>query len=121
VELAAVCASAWPLFPNLLAGAAMLLVRRQKEVKAGDAIRDVVAEFYPRSTVAHLYLTRPFLWGERLQVLRGEAKIITWLLAVPVTSGELLCLEKQGDDGLEQLYRQRQIDMYSLNRATWVG
>ncbi len=121
VELAAVCASDQPLFPNILAAAAMLLVRQRKEVKAGQAIRDVVAEFYPRATVSHLYLTRPFLWGERLQMLRGAEKNITWFLAVPVTSGELLCLETQGGGGLEQLYRQRQIDMYSLGRATWVG
>ena len=73
----------------------------------------------PALPSSHLYLTRPFLWGERLQ-LRGEAKNITWLLAVPVTSGELLYLETQGGDGLEQLYRQRRIDMYSLGRATWL-
>ncbi|MGO9111365.1 MAG: suppressor of fused domain protein, partial [Thermoguttaceae bacterium] len=99
VELAAVCASDQPLFPNILAAAAMLLVRQRKEVKAGQAIRDVVAEFYPRATVSHLYLTRPFLWGERLQMLRGAEKNITWFLAVPVTSGELLCLETQGGGG----------------------
>ena len=121
VELAAVCAADRPLFPNILAAAAMLLVRQQKEVKPGDAIRDVVAEFYPRDPVSHLYLARPFLWGQRLQTLRGEEKNITWLLAVPVTSGELLCLETQGDSGLEQLYLQRRIDMYSLGRATWIA
>ncbi len=121
VELAAVCASDRPMFPNILAAAAMLLVRRRKAVKPGDAIRDVIAEFYPRASVSHLYLTRPFLWGERLEMLRGEAKNISWLLAVPVTDGELLCLETQGDAGLEQLYRQRRIDMYSLGRGTWLG
>jgi hypothetical protein len=121
VELAAACASDWPLFPNILAAAAMLLVRQQKIVQAGDVIRDVVAEFYPRANVAHLYLTHPFLWGQRLQSLRGEAKNITWLLAVPVTSGELLCLETQGNEGLEQLYHQRRTDMYSLGRATWLA
>jgi hypothetical protein len=120
VELAAACALDRPLFPNLLAAAAMLLVRQQKEVKPGDCIRDVVAEFYPRTAVSHLYLTRPFLWGERLNLLHGEDKNVTWLLAVPVTSGELLYLETQGDAGLEQLYRQRRIDMYSLGRATWL-
>ena len=49
VELAAACAADRPLFPNILAAAAMLLIRRQKEVKPGDAIRDVIAEFYPRA------------------------------------------------------------------------
>ena len=121
VELAAACASDWPLFPNILAAAAMLLVRRQKEVKPGDAIRDVVAEFYPRATrVASLSRPARFFGASGCKSLRGEAKNITWLLAVPVTSGELLCLETQGDDGLEQLYRQRRIDMYSLERATWL-
>jgi len=121
LELAAVCSSDRPLFPNVLAAAAMLLTRQQTEVKAGHAIRDVVAEFYPRATVSHLYLTRPFLWGERLQVLRGAEKNITWFLAVPVTSGELLYLETQGNDGLEPLYRQRRVDMYSLGRASFAG
>jgi hypothetical protein len=121
VELAAACATDRPLFPNILAAAAMLLVRQQKEVKPGNAIRDVIAEFYPRATVTHLYLTRPFLWGQRLDLLRGEAKNITWFLAVPVTSNELLCLETEGGDGLEQHYRQRRIDMYSLDRATWLA
>ena len=121
VELAATCASDRPLFPNILAAAAMLLIRQQKEVKPGNAIRDVVAEFYPLATVSHLYLTRPFLWGQRLDLLRGEAKNITWFLAVPVTSDELLYLETQGDDGLEQLYRQRRIDMHSLGRVTWLA
>jgi antitoxin YqcF len=121
VELAAACAQDRPLFPNILAAAAMLLIRRQQEVKPGSCIRDVVAEFYPRAPVSHLYLTRPFLWGERLISLRGEAKNIVWLQAVPVASGELLYLESHGDDGLEQLYRQRRIDMYSLGRATWLS
>jgi len=120
VELAAICASARPLFANILAAAAMMLIREQKVVNPGDAIRDVVAEFYPRASVSHLYLTRPFLWGERLQVLRGGAKDIAWLLAVPVTSGELLYLETQGEGGLEQLYRQRRIDITSLGRPTWL-
>ena len=121
VELAAACAADRPLFANILAAAAMLLVRQRKEVKPGDAIRDMVAEFYPRATVSHLYLARPFLWGQRLDLLRGESKNIAWLLAVPVSSDELLRLETQGADGLEQLYRQRQIDMYSVDRATWLA
>ena len=121
VELAAACASDRPLFPNILAAAAMLLIRQEKEVKAGDVIRDVVAEFYPRASVSHLYLARPFLWGQRLDLLRGEAKNIAWLMAVPVTGDELLHLETEGDDGLEQLYHQQRVDMFSLGRATWLA
>jgi hypothetical protein len=120
VELAAACASDRPLFPNILAAAAMLLIRRQVAVSPGDAVRDVITEFYPRAAVSHLYLTRPFLWGERLNLLQGAAKSISWLLAVPVTSDELLQLETQGDAGLEQLYRQRRPDMYNLGRVTWL-
>lgn len=120
VELAAACASAWPLFPNILAAAAMFLIRRQAAVSPGDAARDMIAKFYPRATVSHLYFTRPFLWGERLQLLQGAAKSISWLLAVPVTSDELLHLKTQGDAGLAQLYQQRRIDMYSLGRRTWL-
>ncbi len=120
VELAAACASDRPLFPNILAAAAMLLIRRQSAVKPGDAVRDVIAEFYPRAAVSHLYLARPFLWNGRLNVLEGETKTVSWLLAVPVTSGELLCLETQGDAVLEQLFQQRRTDMFSLGRATWL-
>ena len=80
----------------------------------------MIGKFYPRATVSHLYLTRPFLWGNRLQLLQGEAKSVSWLLAVPVTSDELLQLETQGDAGLVQLYQQRRVDMYSLARTTWL-
>ncbi len=121
LELAAVCTAAWPLFPNVLAAAAMLLVRQGKEVGPGDAVHGVVAEFYPRATVPHLYLTRPFLWGQRLQLLRGEAKCIAWLLALPINDMELAWLEKQGGGELEGLCRQRRIDMYDLGRGTWIG
>ena len=124
LELAAACARIGPCFPiswprrRCCSSAA---TRKQgPEVKPGDAVRDVIAEFYPRDGVKHLYLTSPFLWGQRLQALRGEAKSIAWLLAVPVTSDELHYLEAQGGDGLEPLYRQRRIDMYSLGRRTWL-
>ena len=76
----------------------------------------MIAEFYPRASVSHLYLPALFSGASGFRSLRGEAKNIAWLLAVPVTSDELLCLETQGGDGLEQLYRQRRIDMYSLGR-----
>jgi antitoxin YqcF len=121
VELAAVCASARPLFANILAAAAMLLIRQQKVVNPGEAVRDVVAEFYPLATVSHLYLTRPFLWGDKLQMLRGGSMNIAWLMAVPVTSGELLYLDTHGHDCLEPLYRQKRIDITSLGRPTWIG
>jgi hypothetical protein len=121
VELAAACAADRPLFANILAAAAMLLVRQRKEIKPGDATRDVIAEFYPRATVSHLYFARPFLWGQRLDLLRGESRNIAWLLAVPVTGDELLELQTQGDTGLEQLYLQRRVEMYSLDRATWLA
>ncbi len=121
VELAAACAADRPLFANILAAAAILLVRQRKEIKPGDATRDVIAEFYPRATVSHLYFARPFLWGQRLDLLRGESRNIAWLLAVPVTGDELLELQTQGDTGLEQLYLQRRVEMYSLDRATWLA
>ncbi len=119
LELVAVCAADRTLFPNILAAAALGLIRQKRSVQPGDAIRDLITEFYPRATVSHLYLTRPFLWGDRLDVLECETKKVGWLLAVPVNGGELSFLAKQGDDGLERLFRERRIDMYNLGRAVW--
>ena len=83
------------------------------------------ATWWPSSIPARPYRISispaPFSGASGCRLLRGEAKTIAWLLAVPVTNGELLCLETQGDDGLEQLYRQRRIDMYGLGRPTWLG
>jgi hypothetical protein len=118
--LASACLANQPLYPHVLAAAAMLLIRQQKTVQMGDAIRDVVAEFYPRSPLPHLYLASPFLWGERLKALRGEVKNIAWLLAVPVTSSELTYLQSNGAAGLEEIYRLGRVDMFSLTRRTWM-
>ena len=119
LELAAVCAADRPLFPSILAAAALGLIRQCARLKPGDCIRDAIGEFYPRATVSHFYLTRPFLWGDRLNILECETKKVAWLLAVPVNSTELSFLQKQGDDGLERLFRERRIDMYNLGRAVW--
>ena len=74
----------------------------------------------PRQRIASLSYP-PFLWGQRLSrcAARRRTSPGSWPSRSPATSCSTC--ETQGGDGLEQLYRQRRIDMYSLGRATWLG
>ena len=121
VELAAACAADRPLFANILAAAAMLLVRQRKEIKPGDATRDVIAEFYPRANGIASLLCPPLSLGPAARLVAGRVQ--KYCLA-PGRAGHwrrVARLQTQGDTGLEQLYLQRRVEMYSLDRATWLA
>jgi antitoxin YqcF len=120
-ELAAACSADKKLFPNILATAAFSIMREGRLVHVGDVIREAVREVYPRSTIPHLYLTQPLLWPGRLTELQFAAKKVGWLLAVPASDGEIDFLHRQGDASIASLYKDRTIDMFDLDRTSWVG
>ena len=49
---------------NILAGASFALMRTKQVVIPGSVLEGYVAEYYPHTTVPHLYLTAPFFWND---------------------------------------------------------
>jgi antitoxin YqcF len=120
LEIAGACATAAEFFPNILASAAFCIMRTQKLYSPGSVMPGYVREYYPSTTVPHLYFTAPFLWEDSLKTLDCGTKKVSWLLVVPISDGEQEYLREHGDNALEDLFEKHQIDIFDLNRASVV-
>lgn len=117
LELAGACASSSELFPNALVTAALIIGLSNRLYSPGSVIPGCVSEYYPDSTVPHLYLTAPFLWEDSLTTLDCGPYKVSWLLAVPISETERAYSLRHGDEALEDLFEARQIDIFDLWRA----
>jgi hypothetical protein len=95
-------------------------MRTGKLCYPGSALPDYVREYYPSTTVPHLYFTTPFLWEGSLVSLDCGNKTVSWLLAMPISDAEIGFLTDRGDDALEDLFETHQIDIFDLNRPSTV-
>ena len=66
--------------------------------------------------MSHVLLVDPFVWPKSLPNLRFEDKAVAWLQSVPMSDGELKYSEENGLDALHDLFSERQIDVYNLDR-----
>ena len=118
LELAGACATASDQFANILASAAFCIMRTQKLYSTGSVMPEYVREYYPSTTVPHLYFTAPFLWEETLRTIVCEMKRVSWLLIVPISDAEQGYLQEHGDNALEDLFEEHQIDVFDLSRPS---
>ena len=67
----------------------------------------------------HILLCPPFLW-EKLTTLAMEEKTVAWLLLVPISEREYRFAEANGSDALEDVFVEKQIDVFNLERTSVV-
>jgi hypothetical protein len=120
IELAGVCENRVTTFPNLLATAAFHIMRRGGVYRPGMAIPDLVRQAHVSSALPHLYLTAPFLWEDELNTIDLGGKRVTWLLAMPISAEEYACLQEHGDQALERLLEEQQVDVFNPDRPSAV-
>jgi len=116
LELAGVCATTTGFFPNVLASAAFSIMRTGDIYYPGTVMPNFIRQYSPSSVLPHLYLTAPFLWQDDLKTLNCGTKKVSWLLAMPIAESEYLYLKEHGDEALEHLFEQEEIDIFDLNR-----
>ena len=105
-------------YPALLAAAAFHIMRSGRLFAPGTVLKNYVEDSYADTTVPHLYLTAPFLWEPRLASFRFASKLVSWLLAMPISDGELRFLEANGDTKFEAHLERHGIDIYDLGRSS---
>ena len=66
--------------------------------------------------MSHVLLVDPFVWSKSLPNLRFKDKTVAWLQSVPMSDGELTFFEENGLEALHDLFSERQIDVYNLDR-----
>jgi hypothetical protein len=74
-------------------------------------------------TLRHVLFVPPSSWDGSTKLNKtiklGEKKL-TWLLVVPISEKEYRFVEKEGSDKLENLFEEKQIDIFDLNRPSVV-
>jgi hypothetical protein len=118
LELAGGCVNTEPAFPNLLASAAFHIMQSDALYGPGTVVPDLVGRSGVETSCPHLYLTAPFLWGDRLNSLDCGTKTVTWLLAMPISEAEYAFLRQHGDRALEHLLEEREVDTFDPRRPS---
>jgi hypothetical protein len=117
IELAGACDSRVTTFPNLLASAAFQISGEGVLYRPGAVIPDLVRSARVSSSLPHLYLTAPFLWGHALDRFEFGTTMITWLMGIPIAETELSYLQTHGDSAFETLLEEHRVDIFNVDRG----
>lgn len=100
---------------NILAICAFNMIKEDFEIGPGVIFADAAAAYLPQSDMKHVMFVAPFLWELETQDLQD--KKVAWLQAIPISEAELEYAEEHGTEALEDLFVEKQIDVYNLDRA----
>jgi len=105
---------------NVLASASFALMRSKRSVRPGSVLEGYVAEYYPETSVPHLYLTAPFLWnnGHFPELVLDNGTKVNWLQVIPISTDEVEILRTRGESAFEDLLEESDVDVFDLNRTT---
>ena len=117
VELCAEAPQDQDQWDSILGTAAFTLMRGGQAVAPGSVLTDCIGEYYPDSTVPHLYLCVPFSWQDgEFARLELDGRVINWLQGIPIGDAELQYLEAHGAEAFEDLLLEQDPDLYDLER-----
>jgi antitoxin YqcF len=120
VEIIGACGSKFPDFGNVLATLAFCVINSKWFCAPGIIFPDIMKMYGLSLTLCDIYFAHPFLWDDRLKSTRLGEKDIAWLLAVPISKEESAFAQEFGPKKLEELFSEKDIDIYNLNRASVV-
>lgn len=86
-----------------------------KKCYPGYIVRNIIEQYVEETEMKHILLTDPFLWDEANR-FQYEDISIAWLMAVPISESELSYATKHGGKALEELFEEKDIDIFNLYR-----
>jgi len=116
VELLAACQSEFTHIADGLTSCALNVARDGWQVTPGVVHPNALVVHRPDIVLKHLFLTTPFLWGDRPDTREFDDLLVTWLMAVPISDTEVDHLSAHGPESLESLFEHEQIDIFDINR-----
>lgn len=84
----------------------------------GAVFQTLIEMYYPNIEMKHIYFTSPFLWEDKLEEFSINEVNINFLLAIPISNNELEYLTQYGKDALEDLFEQKNIDIFDIERKS---
>lgn len=104
------------LCQNILSTTAFEIMDRG-ECKPEYIVENIVSMYKKEIDMKHILLVDPFLW-DNIGTLDIEGLIVTWLLIVPISQAELDYSKEKGTSTLLDLFEEKQIDIYDINRKS---
>ncbi|OZD55568.1 hypothetical protein CH252_06855 [Rhodococcus sp. 06-1477-1B] len=86
----------------------------------GTVIRGAFQHAGADVTTQHGFIVPPFCWENEFPAYEDEDVYTTWLQVVPITDEEAAFAEARDGDALEDLFEQRQPDLFDLGRASLI-
>lgn len=120
VEILAACASITPHIDNLLASCVFDSVKNGSNIIYGACIPDIVSQYGISRTLKHVTFVAPFLW-QGMNRLTVDGQAVHCLLMLPISDSEKNFLQGHGIEALENLFNEKQIDVYDINRPSITG
>ncbi|HSD82690.1 MAG TPA: suppressor of fused domain protein [Anaerolineae bacterium] len=119
LELVGACTSNAPTLGNVLATCAFYIIKERWFCAPGVIFRDMLTINDVPCTTPHLLFVPPFLWDEKLNTTFQLAnRLVTWLLAVPITEAEAVFGATEGSDKLENLLQEKDVAIFDLQRKS---
>ena len=105
--------------PNILSTCAFYIIKDKWECQPGTVFKRMVEMYYPDQVLKHILFVPPFLWEDKLGPIQlSDDKAVNFLLAVPISDNELAFREQHGRAALEDVFEEKQVDVFDLNRPS---
>jgi hypothetical protein len=119
LEFCGACRSEFAAFDQIIATAAFFVINSKWYCEPGMIFDGLVSMYDASSTMEHLLFLPPFLW-EDLSEFHVDDLTVAWLLAVPISDAERGYAVRHDWNKLEDLFVERQIDIFDLERPSEV-
>lgn len=116
-ELVGACAKSCEDFSNALVSAAFYTIRNDWRCVPGSILQNALAMYNVSPTMQHLLFVAPFLWSDFSHSVIDE-RDVHWLMAVPISDAEYQFSKENGVDILEDLFEEKQIDIFDMARPS---
>ena len=118
VEICGASTSEFEYFPNIISTCAFNIINDKFACYPGAVYRNVVHEYYKDKALKHIVFVSPGMWEHQFENIEFDDKVITWLMAMPITEREFNFLQENSLDALETVFEDNQIDIFDLDRES---
>jgi len=84
----------------------------------GTVVRGAFQHAGEGVSTPHGFIVAPFCWPETFPSVEDDDTYTVWLQLVPITAAEALHAEQHGGDALENVFEERQPDLFDLRRTS---
>lgn len=104
--------------PDILTTCSSCIKNSKYKCYPGAIFLDVIEYFYPNTDMKHILFTNLLPYMKDLKTLYLEDKVISWLLAVPISEEEYKYSLQHSIEELEILLEKHQVDIANLDRKS---